>query len=98
MQGRHALIVEGYFTADEHVKHNPETPDIDLGSRIHPGVQELRRGKVERSAKRREVVVRRIEIAQSKVNNLDIACLGDQDIFNLQICAFGAQRSVVYGR
>lgn len=91
MQGRHALIVKGYFTADEHVEHDPKTPDIDLRSRIHPGVQELGCSKVERSAKRREVVVRRIEIAQSKVDDLDVAGLGDQDVFDLQIWAWKEQ-------
>lgn len=85
MQGRHALIVERYFTADQHVEYDTETPDINFGSCIHPGIQQLGRGEIERSTKRREVIVRRVQVAQPEIDDFDISRLGYQDVFDLEI-------------
>lgn len=86
VQGRHALVVEGYFAAYEDVKDDAEAPHVDLGSRVGFGVEQLGRGKVERPAKGAEVRRRRVEIRQTKVDDLDVARLGDENVFNLEVC------------
>lgn len=52
----HALIVEWHLSADENVEHDTETPDIDFRASVDFSVEQLGRGKVERTTECREVV------------------------------------------
>jgi hypothetical protein len=47
VQGGHVLIVKGDLTTDEDVEDDAKGPDIDLGPRVHLGVEQLGSGKVE---------------------------------------------------
>lgn len=48
-------------------------------------MQQLRRGKVQASAERLQVATRGKQVAQAKVNNLNIASLADENVLNLQV-------------
>ena len=85
MQRRHALIVERHLAAHEHIQHDPETPHIDFWPSVEPRVEQLRRGKVERSAERRQLGRRRKQVGQTKVDDLDVARVGDEDVLDLEI-------------
>lgn len=85
MQCRHALIIKGYPAADENVKDDAKTPDIHLRAGIGTSLEELGSREVETAAKCFEVPSRGEEIAESKVDDLDVAGLADEDVFDLQI-------------
>jgi len=55
MQGRHALVVKGDFTADEDVENDAEAPYVDFWAGVDAGVEELGGGKVEGAAEGGEV-------------------------------------------
>ena len=85
MQCWHALIVEGDFAAYEDVEDYPERPDVNLGTGVDFGVQQLGSSEVEGPAERGEVGGRVPEIGQPKIDDLDIPGLGDQDVLDLQV-------------
>lgn len=58
MQSRHALIVKGHFPTDENIKHDAKAPDVHFRADIRPGIQELRRGEVERATEGLEGAIR----------------------------------------
>lgn len=86
MQRRHALVVKGDLAADEDVEDNAKAPDVDLGSRVELGVEEFGGGKVEGTAEGAELGDGGVEVREAKVDDLDVARLGDEDVFDLEIC------------
>jgi len=85
VQLRHALIVEGHLTTHQHIEDDAKAPDIDLGPRVLLGLQQLGGGKVQAATECLEQALRREEVAQTKINDLDITRLTDQDILDLQV-------------
>jgi hypothetical protein len=85
MQSRHALIIEGNLSADEHIKHDSETPDINLWASVDFGVEELGSGEIQRSTERREVAGWVEKVGETKINDFDIAGLRDEDILDFEI-------------
>lgn len=85
MQSRHALIVERHFTTNENVEDDTETPHVNFGPRICPCLQQLGSGEVETAAKGFEMAARREQVTQAKIDNLDVASLADEDVFDFQI-------------
>lgn len=85
MEGRHALVVEGYLATHEDVEHDAKTPHVDLGACVCPGLQQLGGGKVQTAAEGLECAARSEEIAQAKVDDLDVASFADEDILNLEV-------------
>ena len=86
MEGRHALIVKGDVAADEDVEDNAEAPGVDLWAGVDLGVEEFGGGKVERPAEGAETGDGIVEVGEVKVNDFDVAGLGDEDIFDLEVC------------
>lgn len=83
MQLRHALVIKGHFSANKHIEHDAETPNIDLRPSVLLCLQQLRCSEVQATAKRFQLVPWREEIAQSKVDDLDVASFADQNILDL---------------
>jgi hypothetical protein len=76
VESGHALIVEWNFSADEHVKHNSETPYI--WTCIHARGQQLRRDEIERTIKREKMRNGVVEVVgETKVDDLDVSGLGN---------------------
>lgn len=77
MEGRHALVVKRNLAADEDVKDDTKTPYIYLWSCVGSGLEKLWGSKIQTSAERLEMATRRVEVAEAKVNDLDISGLAD---------------------
>ena len=88
VQLRHALIIEWYFAADQHVQYDAETPNIDFRSGVLTGLQQFWCCKIQASTESFEKRLWRKEIAEPKVDDLDITSLADQDILDLQITMY----------
>ena len=86
MQRRHALIIEWNLAADKNVEDDTKTPDINFGTSVNFGVEQLWSRKVERSTEGGEMVFWAIQVGQAEIDDLDITRLGDQDVLNLEIC------------
>lgn len=85
MQLRHALVIKGNLAADQDVQHNAKAPHVNLWANVCLGLEQFGCGKVERAAKGFEKTLRRKGVAETKVNNLDITSLTDEDVFDFQI-------------
>lgn len=85
MKGRHALIVERHLTTNENVEDDTKTPYINFGPRVCSRLQQLRSGEVETSAKGLEMAARREQVAKAKIDDLDVASLADEDVFDFQV-------------
>lgn len=85
MECRHALIIKGDLAADEDVQDDAKAPHVDLRARVCFGLKELGSGEVQAPTEGLEVATGRKEVAETKVNNLNVARLADQDILNLEI-------------
>lgn len=85
MERRHALVIKGDLATDKHVEHNAKTPDIDLGTGVGPGLQQFGGGKIETAAESLEMAMWGEEIAQTKVDDLDVASFTDQDVLDLEV-------------
>lgn len=81
----HALVVEGDFAADEDVEDDSETPDIDFGASILSCLQQFRSSKVQTAAEGPQVIARRKEIAEPKIDDLDVSSFADQDILDFEV-------------
>jgi len=81
----HALVIERHLAADQDVQHNTKTPDVDLRASVLFGLEKFGGGKVQTSTECLELIPRREQVTQSKVNNLDVAHLADKDVLNLEI-------------
>lgn len=85
MQLWHTLVVEWYFSANKNIKDDAETPNVYFGPSILLCLEQFGGGKVKTSTERLELVTRGEEIAEAEVDNLNIAGLADEDVFNLQV-------------
>lgn len=87
MKGGHILIVKWNLSAHQDEKDNSEAPDVDFGACVRLRLQQLRGGEVETAAVGLEppVFIRGEEVAKTKIDDLDVASLTDQDIFYLQV-------------
>lgn len=94
MQCGHALIVERHFAADQHIQHNTKAPQIHFGAGVDFGIEELWRCKVEGAAEGGQLGVGGIHIGEAEVDDFDVACFGDEDVFDFEIC----MRSVIQRR
>lgn len=83
MQRWHTLVIEWYPAADKHVENNAEAPDVYLWAGVSASLEELGCCEVKTAAKRLEVPSWREEIAESKVDDLDVASLAYEDVFDL---------------
>lgn len=85
MERRHALVVKWNLSTDEDIQDDAKAPHVDLGTGVGSGLQQLGRSKVETSAKRLEMAAWGKEVAQTKVDDLDVAGLADEDVLNFEI-------------
>jgi len=85
MQSGHTLIIKRHLSTNQDVKHDTKTPNINLRPRIGSSLQQLRGGKVQAATKGLEVTARCKEVAQAKVDDLDVARLANKYIFDLEI-------------
>lgn len=85
MQLWHTLVIERYFAAHQDIKNYAKTPNIDLGSRVLLCLQQLRSGEVQATAECLQLTSRREQVTQAKIDDLDVASLADEDVFDLQI-------------
>lgn len=95
VEGGHALVVKGHFAADKHIEDDAEAPEVDFGSGVRFGVEELWGGKVEGAAERGELGVLGVEVREAKVDDFDVACFGDENVLDLEVyqnIRFGSQK------
>lgn len=85
MQSRHALVIERNLAAHQNVENNAKTPYIDFGASVYFCVEEFGCCEIEGSTEGGEVSHGVEEVGQSKVNYFDVAGLGNEYVFNLQI-------------
>lgn len=85
MKRRHALIVEGDLPADQNIQDNTKAPHINLRPGVCPGLEELRRGKVQATTEGLEVATGREQVAQAEVDDLDVTDLANKDVFDLEV-------------
>jgi hypothetical protein len=90
MQSGHALVIEWNLSTDEHVENDAETPYVYFWPSIFSGLEQLGSGKVVAATKCLEVALGREEVAQTKVDNLDVSALADQNILHAQIPMYDA--------
>ena len=98
MEGGHALIVKGDLAADEDVEDDAKAPDVDLGAGVDLGVKEFGGSKVERSTEGAEAGGGVIEVGEAKVDDFDVAGLGDEDVFDLEVCLEEEEKEGDQGR
>lgn len=85
MQLRHTLIVEWHLSANQNVKDNAETPYIHFRARVLSRLKQLRGCKIETSTECLEEASGRKEVAETKIDDFDVAGLADEDVLDLQI-------------
>lgn len=85
MERRHALVIEGYLSTNKDVQHNAKTPHVDFGTGICLGLQQFGGGEIQTSAEGLEMAARGEKIAETKVDDLDVAGLADQNVLDLQV-------------
>jgi hypothetical protein len=85
MQLWHALVIKRHFTAHQDIENDAETPNVDFRPCVLLGLQEFGCSKVQTSAEGLQLTSRGEQIAQPKVNNLDVTSLANQDILDLQV-------------
>jgi hypothetical protein len=98
MQLRHALVVKRHFTTHQDIQDNAETPHVDLGPSVLLCLEQLWRSKVQTSAEGLQLAPRREQVAQTEIDNLDVARLADEDILNLQVAVDDAVAVAVVER
>lgn len=86
MEGGHALVVKGDFAADEDVEDDAKAPDIDFGADVELCVEEFGGGKVEGAAESGETGGGVVEVGEAKVDYFDITGLGNEDVFDFEVC------------
>lgn len=86
MQRWHTLVVERDLATDQHVQHNSKTPYIHLRPGVNLRIEKLRSGEVERTTECRKMMGWVIEIGQAEVDDLNVACLRNENVLNLEIC------------
>ena len=72
MQCWHALIIKRDFATDQNIEHNSEAPDIDFGTGVNLGVEQLGSGEIQGTAECRQMVGRVVEIGETEVDDLDV--------------------------
>jgi hypothetical protein len=85
MKSWHALVIKWHLAADQHVEHNAKAPNINLGPRVGSGLQQLGSSKIQATAEGLEVATWSKQVAQAKINDLDIARLADEYVLNLEV-------------
>ena len=85
VQLRHTLVVKGDFTTHQDIEDDAKTPYIHLGPRVLFGLQQLGGGKIQAATERLEQALWREQVAQPKVDDLDISRLADEYVFDLQV-------------
>jgi len=79
------LIVKRDFATNEDIQHHTKTPNIDLWARVDLGIKQLRCSEVKGAAESGKVADWVVEVGKSKIDDLDVACLRDKDVLNLEI-------------
>lgn len=85
MQGGHALVIKRHFAAYQNIEDDAETPHVNLWSGVGSCLKELWGGKVETATKCLQMTAGCEEVAETKVDNLDIAGLADEDVLDFEI-------------
>ena len=80
------MVVKGDFAANQDIDDDSEAPYVHLGAGVRLRLQELWRGEIQAAAECLETVTSRAEeVAQAKVDDLDVVVLADQYVLDLQI-------------
>lgn len=79
------MVVERDFATNQNIEHNTETPDINLRPGISTSLQKLGSSEIKTATEGLEMTFGREEVAQTKVNDFDIARLADEDVLDLQV-------------
>lgn len=87
MESGHVLVVKRNLAAHQHKQNDAKAPYVNLGSGIRPCLQKLRRGKVQTAAVCLEfpILLWGEKVAETEIDNLDVASLADQDVLDLQV-------------
>lgn len=90
MKLRHALVIERHFAAHQDVQHDTEAPDVNFRAGVLACLEQLGCREIQTSAKSLEQGPGREQIAEAEINDLDIANLADQNVFDLQVPVYHA--------
>ena len=85
VESGHALVIEWYFSTHQDVEDDSKTPHIHLGTGILLRLQQFRGRKIQGPAKSLQVISRTKQIRKPKINDLDVARLGNEDVFNFEV-------------
>lgn len=85
MQCRQACVIKRHSSAHQHIQDHAKAPHIDFGASVVASLQQFRGSKVEGAAKGVQESAGRVNVGQSKVDNLDFLVVGDEDVFNLEV-------------
>jgi hypothetical protein len=90
VQLRHALVVERHLTTHQDIENDAKTPNVDLGPGILLRLQQFRSCEIQAPAKRLELVTWREQVAKTKVDDLNVACLANQNVLDLEVAVYDA--------
>ena len=85
MQRGHALVVEGHLAANEYIEDDAKTPYVNFRASINLRVEKLGCCEVQGSAECSEMCRWIVEVCETEVDDFDVAGLGDEDVFDLEI-------------
>jgi len=88
MQLWHALIVKWHLAAYKNIQDDTKTPNVNLGTSVGLCLQKFWCCKVKRATEGLEQTTGSKGVAQTKVDNLDVASLADEDVFDLEITVY----------
>lgn len=85
------MVVEGDFAAHQNIDDDSEAPYVHLGAGVRLCLQQLGGGEIQAAAEGLETVTAGAEeVAQTKVDNLDVVVLADQYVLDLQVSVHDA--------
>lgn len=85
MQLWHTLVVKGNLSTHQNIEDDSKAPDVDLWTGVLFGLQQLWSRKVQAAAKGLKQALGRKKVAQSEIDNLNIARLTDEYVLDLQV-------------
>lgn len=86
----HTLIIEGHLPADQDVENDPKAPHVHLWASILSCLEQFGGGKIQTATEGLEKAPRREQVAETEVNDLDVAGFADKDVLDLQVTVHDA--------
>mmetsp|Transcript_9942 Transcript_9942/g.28234 ORF Transcript_9942/g.28234 Transcript_9942/m.28234 type:complete len:350 (-) Transcript_9942:240-1289(-) len=82
---RHVVVVEREAATKQGVEDDPGTPNVYLGARVEPALDDLRGGVVRTPARRLQELAVAHEIGQAEVSDLEAVARVHEDVLGLEV-------------